>query len=242
MWPLLLSVLIMLSETDRLAARLHMETGAALAGQGLLAQARSAFSRALDLNPDEHYAVLGLARVSALSGSIPLASYWYGTFMERVPGDYRAPLELGLEQPDSILRCGELIRLALELEPSRSDAQMALARLLLWEGDTTGAETTLELVVNGDSPHRVQAGMLLATQYFNAGKNALARDVLSQHPFREEPSAAWLAARTHLAEGDYMRAMDCINRCLSLSPPGDLAASVGEVLDSLAREGLFIPH
>lgn len=243
MWPFLLSALLLVPETDRLSARLQIESGNAFIGQGLLVQARHAFSRALDLNPGEDYAVLGLARVSALEGSVPLASYWYGLFIDRLPEDYRGPLELGLlliEDPDSLERSGSLIRTALALSPSRSDVQMAFAGLLLKEADTTGAMAALEALLEREGSHRRQAGMALATLLANLGDYPAARRILEEPPFPDDPGANLLAARTHIAEGDYLRAADRISRCLTLSPGSSVADSARTLLDSLAEQGLFI--
>lgn len=238
-------MLMMVSEPERLSARLFVETGDALMGQGLLAQARDAFSRALDMNPREHYAVLGLARVSALQGSLDLASSWYRLFMERCPDDYRASLELGLlllEEPDSIERAGVLIRLALDLGPREDDVVFALARLRMTEGDSVGAIEVLEPLCRHDGPYQLEAAMILAGLLAANGDNVGARAVLAREPLVSHPPALWLTARTHLGEGDYMRAVDCANRCLSLDPDRMLADSVRLMIDSLAREGLYLPR
>ncbi len=243
MLALFLSALVMLSEPERLSARLQAEAGSALMGQGLLTQAREAFSRALDINPLEDYAMLGLARVSALEGSIPLASGWYRAFMSRCPTDYRAPLELGnllLADPDSFETAGTLIRMALGLEPGAADAQFSLAKLLVAEGDTTGALEVLRPLFSRDGPHRLETGMLLASLLFRMGDNRGAREILREDPLTGHPGALWLTARTHLSEGDYLRAADLIDRCLALSPSREVADSASSALDSLAREGLFI--
>lgn len=238
-------LLMMVSEPERLSSRLFMETGDALMGQGLLAQAREAFSRSLDLNPYEHYAVLGLARVSALQGSLDLASSWYRLFIEKCPDDYRGPLELGillLEEPDSLERAGVLIRHALELDPQDDDVAFALARLRMAEGDSAGTMEVLESLCLRDGPYRLEAAMILAGLLAASGDNAGARAVLAREPLSSHPPALWLAARTHLAEGDYMRAVDCANLCLSLNPDRMLADSVRLMIDSLAREGLYLPR
>ncbi|MFO7627267.1 MAG: tetratricopeptide repeat protein [Candidatus Fermentibacteraceae bacterium] len=237
-------LLIMITEPERLSARLFMETGDALMGQGLLAQAREAFSRSLDMNPHEHYAVLGLARVSALQGSLDLASSWYRIFMESCPDDYRAPLELGLlllEEPDSLYRAGVLIRRAHGLEPRGDDVVFAMARLCLTEGDVVGAIGVLEPLCAHDGPHQLEAAMILAGLLAANGDNGGARAVLARELLASHPPALWLAARTHLREGDYMRAVDCANRCLSLNPDPMLADSVRLMIDSLAREGIYLP-
>jgi len=238
-------MLIMITEPERLSSRLFMETGEALMGQGLLAQAREAFSRSLDINAHEHYAVLGLARVSALQGSLDLASSWYRLFMQRCPDDYRAPLELGLlllEVPDSLDPAGVLIRRALQLEPRGDDVLFAMARLRMTEGDAAGAIDLLEPLCARDGPHQIEAAMLLAGLLVANGNDAAARTVLVRDPMASHPPAIWLVAGTHLREGDYMRAVDCANRCISLNPDGTLADSVRLMIDSLAGEGLFLPR
>jgi Tfp pilus assembly protein PilF len=237
-------LLVMITEPERLSARLFLETGDALMGQGLLAQAREAFSRSLDANPHEHYAVLGLARVSALQGSTDLASYWYRLFMENCPDDYRAPLELGLlllERPDSLNRAGILIRLALEIEPNSDEAVFAMARLQMREGDTAGAICVLQGLCAHDGACQLEAAMVLAGLLAANGNNAGARDVLARAPLASHPPALWLIARTHLREGDFMRAVDYANRCLSLDAERILADSVRMMIDSLAEEGLYPP-
>lgn len=238
-------LLIMITEPERLSSRLFLETGDALMGQGLLAQAREAFSRSLDMNAHEHYAVLGLARVSGLQGSLDLASSWYRLFMESCPDDYRAPLELGLlllEVPDSLDRAGVLIRRALELEPRADDVTFAMARLRITEGDAAGAIGVLEPLCVHDGPYQLEAAMLLAGLLVADGNHAGARSVLALEPMASHPPAIWLAARTHLREGDYMRAVDCANRCLSLNPDRMLADTVRMMMDSLAGEGLYLPR
>jgi tetratricopeptide (TPR) repeat protein len=242
---ILVLLVVMITEPERLSARLFLETGDALMGQGLLAQAREAFSRSLDVNPHEHYALLGLARVSALQGSLDLASSWYRLFMENCPDDYRAPLELGLlllEIPDSLDRAGVLIRGALELESDGDDVLFAMARLRMTEGDDLGAIGVLEALCSHDGPHQVEAAMILAGLLAANGNNGGARAVLARAPLTDHPPALWLTARTHLGEGDYMRAVDCANRCLSLNPDPMLADSVRMMMDSLAGEGLYLPR
>jgi len=237
-------LLVLITEPERLSARLFLETGDALMGQGLLAQAREAFSRSLDVNPHEYYAVLGLARVSALQGSLDLASSWYRLFMESCPDDHRAPLELGLlllDEPDSLARAGVLLRQALELEPRADDVAFAMAGLLMAEGDTAGAIGFLEPLCAREGTHQMDAAMILAGLLAATGDNCGARAILAREPLASHPPALWLAARTHLWDGDYMRAVDCANRCLSLDPDRMLADSVRMMIDSLAREGLYLP-
>ncbi len=245
MLPLLFWALTAAADTEILSARLHLEAGNALMSQGLLTQAREEFSTALDINPEEHYAALGLARVSALQGSVPLASYWYRLFMERCRDDYRAPLELGillLGLPESLSASGELVRLAESMSPSDPEVRFALAELLLAEGDTAMALRELEPLATWETPFQVEAGLLLASLLAGAGETGEARAVLSSPVFSNLPEAVFLAARTHLAEGDYLRTADCLQRCLNLSPDPRLEQTATLLLDSLAMEGLYIPR
>lgn len=243
--PYILALLLVLvTEPERLSARLYMETGDALMRQGLLSQAREAFSRSLDLNPGEYYAILGLARVSARQGSLGLASSWYRLFMENCGEDYRAPLELGLllmEEPDSLEQAGLLIRRALEMEPDRDDAVFAYARLRAAEGDTARAMALLEPLSIREGQYQLEAAMILAGLLASAGDSGASRAVLAREPLASYPPALWLTARIHLREGDYMRAFDFANRCLGLNPDPMLADSVEDMIDSLAREGLYFP-
>lgn len=240
----LILMAFLITEPERLSARLYMETGDALMQQGLLAQARDAFSLSIDLNPAEYYALLGLARVSALQGSLGLASSWYRLFMQNCPDDYRAPLELGLlllEEPDSLESAGVMLRTAYEMEPDRDDVAFACARLLLAGGDAAGAISMLEPLSGRAGPYQIEAAMTLAGLLASAGDNGGARAVLAREPLASHPPALWLTARTHLQDGDYMRAYDYANRCLEMNPDPMLADSVRLMIDSLAREGLYLP-
>jgi tetratricopeptide (TPR) repeat protein len=245
MLPLLLWALTAATDPEILSARLHLEAGNALMGQGLLTQARDEFTTALDINPGENYAALGLARVAALQGSVPLASYWYRLFMERCSDDSRAPLELGtllLGLPESLSASGELIRLAESMSPSDPEVRFAVAELLMAEGDTTATLLELEPLACRENPCQVEAGLLLASLLAGKGMTGAARAILSAPPFQNLPEALFLAARTHLVEGDYLRTADCLHRCLALSPPSGLEMTAARLLDSLAMEGLYIPR
>ncbi len=244
MLPLLLCALSAATTPEILSARLHLEAGNALMGQGLLTQARDEFSTALDINPGEDYAVLGLARVSALDGCIPLASYWYRLFMTNCADDGRAPLELGtllLGVPDSLSAAGTLIRMAESMNPSLPEVRFAVAELLMAEGDTIAALRELEPLAGRESPVQVEAGLTAASLLTGMGMTGKARALLSTPPFPSLPEALFIMAKTHLAEGDYLRTADCLHRCLALSPSSRLEPAVSRMLDSLAAEGLYVP-
>lgn len=241
MLVLLVGALLMLSEPERLSARLQVESGSALMGQGLLIQAREAFSRALDINPHEHHAVLGLARVAALEGCVDLASNWYRIFIERCPGDPRAPLELGLillEIPDSLSRAGTLIRTACSIDPAAADSRFALARLLLAEGNLAECMDMLRPLVDREGATGLEAGMMLANLLYRSGDVSGARAILGEGRFLSHAPAVWITARIFLSQGDYLRAADRATLCLELNPPRELADSAATLLDSLAVKGL----
>lgn len=239
---LLLLALSGASEFDRLSAELHLETGNAFLQQGLLEQAEQEFSLALDAGVECHAALLGLGKVYRACSSTDRATEYFMAFITASPDDYRGYYEMAsmmLETggADSALFMADS---AFMRAPTNPDIWLLSGRAAMAAGDTTVAERWLTRCLSDPGSVGLQSLILLGTLYRATDRSVESRELLLPASQAGYAPACWGLAMVYLSWNDYMRAVDSIQRYLTLDPEGVYADSAIMVLETLAESGEYI--
>jgi len=244
----LLSIVILLLlggnlELDRLTAELRCEAGLAYLQQGLLERAESEFTSALEYWDGCTEVIFGLGRLNVLRHSYIDAEEYFLAFMEVEPDDHRGPMELSrLYIAKGMFSISlDMAQWAHDLDPSNSEIWLLMAEAATAAGDIPLAETWLIRTIEGDPALEPCARVMLAELSLSRYSDSDAREILLPATAAGYPPAWWSLARIYLSWGDNMRAVDCINTYLNLSPFGEMADSAAIILDELAETGDYIP-
>ena len=231
-------------DMDELSAQLHLETGNALLQQGLLEQAEAEFNLALDYSDECDPALLGLGLVYRAFRSWDRAADHFRYFIDASPDDYRgyyemASLYMDTGHPDSALIMADSAYLRAPMDPV---VWIMNGRAGLAAGDTLAAERWFARCTHSAGDISLESTMLLADIYRLTARGVDAREILLTPAASGYSPALWGLARVYLDWGDYMRAVDAIERYLMLSPEGPYADSALLVLRDLAASGDYIPR
>ena len=155
----------------------HATLGTVLSQQGKLVDAREHFSRAVDLAPDS---------------DLPLFRFGMSRLLPYML-DHPWVRDLPPELPEELLEPRQLLALALQLNPSRLEAQVACGWTYVFDAEDASQGVRLLQPVHALLPNRMDVMYYLVTLYLRLGQRQSAESLIRQSPF-EVRQFAWFAA------------------------------------------------
>ncbi len=146
-------------------------------------------------------------------------------------------------QPESLATAETCYRQCLQHNPDHRDCHRGLAVLLIEEGRTAEAFTSIQTWAT-QSPSRAEPRMELARLYSEFGNKEAATNTLADAVQRKpDDPRAWAALGKGREEtGNYSQALANYQRSLELNPnQPDVAARVAALQGALARQPLALP-
>jgi tetratricopeptide (TPR) repeat protein len=210
-------------------------------------QARTAFERAIDLDPTSVPAYLGLAKANLELGLLPQAERAAYSALQVAPEDPEAIFMLGRVlvargEPETTRTGRELLDRVLQVRPDHADARMQLAQMKLRAGDAAGAARDFEEVL-ARQPNRLDARQEYTKALQRAGETKAAAEqqtLLSQLQELEQrryeltsranqnPRSAEAQCdlgEFYLQHGAYPKALAAYQRALAIDPDSQRAAA-----------------
>ncbi len=226
-------------DIDSLTAALHVETGMAFMSQGLTDRAVFEFNRAIELDPSQAEAYLGLGRAARLRGSLEAAEEHFIAYMDMRPGDPTAPMEMAemlTALPHRLVEAAEYARAAMELAPLSGACWLVLADAEAALGNTPEALNWYSRTITEHQELASEARLRMGAILYARGELSLTREILLPAASAGEPGAYRLLTMLYLEQNDHLRARDSAGRYLLLQPGGDWADSARLVIQELAPE------
>lgn len=227
---------------DDVRAGLHLDTGMALLGQGLLERAEEEFRKVLDIGDQYSAAFLGLGMVYLRRSSWSTAADYLREYIEECPDDHRGYLELSrlhllTGRTDSASFMAES---AFARAPGDPSIWLHAGRASLELGDMASAEQWFRKGMENRGSTTLESLVLLSSVYRRTERGHEARELLLPAVEAGYAPACWELARVYLSWGDYLRAHDCISMYLSMAPSGCFADSAVILLEELGRSGEYM--
>jgi Flp pilus assembly protein TadD len=146
-------------------------------------------------------------------------------------------------QPDSLARAETCYRQCLERSPNHRDCHRGLAVLLIEEGRTTEAFTSIQTWAT-QSPSLAEPRMELARLYAEFGNKEAATNTLADAVRLNPNDARQWAAMGKMREeaGNHAQALSNYQRSLEINPgQPDVAARVAALQGAMAQQPLALP-
>jgi putative PEP-CTERM system TPR-repeat lipoprotein len=183
--------------------------------------ARTAFERALTLEPGNIAASGGMAALAVLNKDLEGAREAFQAALEKNPGDLLTSMNLAviLEQEGDLEAMTRVLNFAVEANPEAAEPRIALARQALANNQPGEAIELLKPVEESSRMdarvQRVLAGAYLAAGQPESAQNS-ARQLLEIAP--EDPGVLGLVARVEMANGRAEKAQAHLEKALAKAP------------------------
>jgi Flp pilus assembly protein TadD len=203
-------------------------------------QAEAALQKALVLEKDNSTAILMLARIQIIRGSVDKAVANYETMIQKNPKDVRPVMLLGLvqESQGNWQKAQALYEKALQVIPDYPLAANNLAYIMLEHGGNPDVALGYAQVARRGMPNSPASADTLAWAYYQKGSFRLAVDLLEE-ALKIEPGDANIQYHLGLAyqgTNDNVHAREHLQRALQINPNYPKAKEIHKALASLGAK------